>query len=93
MAWTPRHDRFLFLAALALGVLVLPFLVYLTGTYVFGSYASGGALGFVGDFMRGLATFRWHAWVIALGPLAIVAVWRGLWRLATPVRRPEADSG
>ncbi|HET9695144.1 MAG TPA: hypothetical protein VFP48_12245 [Steroidobacteraceae bacterium] len=84
MRWTRRHDRFLFLAALAFGVLVLPFLVYLTGTYVFGSYASGGALGFMGDFMRGLATFRWYAWSLALGPLAIVAVWRGLWALAAP---------
>jgi MFS superfamily sulfate permease-like transporter len=84
MAWTPRHDKLLYLAALAFGVLALPFLVYLTGTYVFGQYASGGALGFVGDFMRGLATFRWYAWSLALGPLAIVAVWRGLWRLAAP---------
>jgi hypothetical protein len=84
MAWTSRHDKFLLLAALAFGVLGLPFLVYLTGAYVFGSYASGGALGFVGDFMRGLATFRWYAWSLALGPLAIVAVWLALWRLAAP---------
>jgi hypothetical protein len=84
MTWTPRHDRLLFLAALAFGVLALPFLVYLTGTHVFGRYASGGALGFFGDFARGLATLRWYAWSVALGPLVIVAVWYGLWRLATP---------
>lgn len=84
MAWTSRHDKFLFLAALAFGVLVLPFFVYATGTYVFGSYASGGPLGFVGDFLRSLASFRWYAWSLALGPLVIVAVWRGLWRLAAP---------
>ena len=84
MNWTPRHDRYLLLAALAFGALVLPFLVYLTGTYVFGRYAAGGALGFFGDFARGLATLRWHAWSLALGPLAIVGVWRGLWWLAAP---------
>jgi hypothetical protein len=84
MPWTPRHDKLLFLAALAFGVLVLPFFVYLTGAYVLGNYASGGPLGFVGDYLRGLATFRWYAWSLALGPLVIVAVWRGLWRLAAP---------
>ncbi len=84
MRWTPRHDKLLFLAALAFGVLVLPFLVYLTGAYVLGHYASGGPLGFLGDYLRGLVTLRWHAWSLALGPLAIVAVWRGLLRLAAP---------
>jgi hypothetical protein len=82
MAWNPRHDKHLLVAALAFGVLVLPFLVHLTGTYVFGRYASGGALGFFGDFMRGLATLRWYSWSLALGPLVLVAIWRGLWRLS-----------
>ena len=88
MHWTPRHDRLLFLAAVAFGVLVLPFLVYFTGTHVFGGYASGGALGFFGDFARGLATARWHAWSLALGPVAIVGVWRALWRLSAPPPPP-----
>jgi cytochrome b561 len=88
MHWSQRHDRYLFLAALAFGVLVLPFLVYLTGTYVFGRYAAGGALGFFGDFARGLASFTWHAWALALGPVAIVAIWRALWRLSAPSPPP-----
>jgi len=83
-----RQDTYLFLAALAFGVLVLPFLVYLTGTYVFGQYAAGGALGFFGDFARGLATLTWHAWAVALGPVAIVAIWRALWRLSAPPPPP-----
>ena len=84
----PRHHKYLFLAALAFGVLVLPFLVYLTGTYVFGSYASGGALGFFGDFARGLATAQWHAWAIALGPVVILGIWWALWRLSAPPPPP-----
>jgi hypothetical protein len=90
MQWTTRRDVLLFAAALAFGVLALPFLVYLTGTYVFGRYAAGGALGFFGDFTRGLATLRWHAWALALGPVAIVAVWYGLWRLASPTAPTRA---
>ena len=69
------------LAALAFGVLVLPFLVYLTGTYVLGSYSGGGALGFFGDFARGLASLRWYSWALALGPALLVAVWRGVWTM------------
>ena len=83
LAYTPGNDRYWLLAALAFGVLALPYLVYLTGTTLLGSYAAGGALGFYGDFARGLATLRWYSWTIALGPMAIVLVWRGLWRLAT----------
>jgi hypothetical protein len=88
MHWSPRHDRYLMLAAFAFGVLVLPFFVYVTGTYVFGRYAAGGALGFFGDFARGLAGFSWHAWALALGPVAIVGVWRALWRLSSPPPPP-----
>ena len=83
LAYTPGNDRYWLLAALAFGVLALPYLVYLTGTTLLGSYAAGSALGFYGDFARGLATLRWYSWTIALGPMAIVLVWRGLWRLAT----------
>ena len=86
MKWTHRHDPFWLLAALLFGVLVLPFLVHATGAFIFGRYASGGALAFFGEYMRGLATLRWYSWVLALGPVAIVAVWLGLWRLAQPAR-------
>ena len=81
MAYDPRNDKYWLLAALAFGVLALPFLVHATGAFLFGRYASGGALGFFGDFMRGLASLRWYSWALALGPACIVVMWRGLWRL------------
>ena len=84
MGFNPRNDRYWLPAALAFGVLVLPFLVHLTGTFVFGTYAAGGALGFFGDFVRGLAEVHWYSWALALGPLVVVAAWRGLWRLTSP---------
>jgi hypothetical protein len=91
MTWNARYDVYLLLAALGFGVLVLPFLVHLTGVYVFGGYASGGALGFFGDFVRGLATLRWYSWSLALGPVAVVAAWLGLWRISAP--RAATDRG
>jgi len=72
----PRRDKFWLLAALVCGVLVLPFLVHLTGVYVLGKYAAGGAAVFFGDYLRGLVTLRWYSWVLALGPLVIIASWR-----------------
>jgi hypothetical protein len=83
-----RNDKFWLFAALAFGLLVLPFLVHQTGLRVFGPYADGGAATFFGDFLRGLATLRWFTWLLALGPLAIVATWRGLGRLTA-----QRDSG
>jgi len=72
----PRRDKFWLLAALVFGALVLPFLVHLTGVYVLGKYAGGGAAAFFGDYLRGLVTLRWYSWVLALGPLVIIASWR-----------------
>jgi hypothetical protein len=89
MAFNPHNDRYWFLAALAFGFVVLPFLVHLTGVFFFGKYASGGALAFFGDFVRGLATMRWYSWSLALGPLAIIVAWRGLWRLTAKTSETE----
>jgi len=77
----PRNDKYWMLAALVFGLLVLPLLVHQTGLRAFGDYAGGGATTFFIDFLRGLATLRWYTWLLALGPLAIVAMWRGLGRL------------
>ncbi len=83
----PHRDRFWLLAALLFGLLVLPFLVHGTGAYVLGQYAGGGAAAFFGSYLRGLVTLRWYSWVLALGPLVIVASWGIL------VRRTPASRG
>ena len=83
MTFNARNDKYWWLAALVFGVLALPFLVHATGVFFFGRYAAGGALGFFGDFVRGLASFHWYSWTLALGPLVVVAAWRGAWRLTT----------
>jgi hypothetical protein len=87
MVLNPRHDKFWLLAALAFGLFVLPFLVHMTGLFVFGKYANGGAGAFFGDFLRGLATMRWYSWCLALGPLVLVGVWRLLWRATATASR------
>jgi hypothetical protein len=77
----PRRDKYWLLAALLFGVLVLPLLVFVTGAQLLGPYAGGGAGAFLADHLRGLGGLRWHAWTLVLGPVVVVAAWRGLGRL------------
>ena len=69
------------LIALLAGSLVLPLLVYFTGISVLGPYAKGGPGAFMADFFSDLAQLRWFSWSLALGPLVIVAIWRGIARV------------
>jgi hypothetical protein len=81
---TRRHDRLWLIAALAFGLLVLPWLVYATGRTLMGPYAGGGAAAFFAAFLGDLLTFRLHAWVLALGPLMILTCWVAVWRITAP---------
>ena len=82
----PRRDRFWLLAALLFGLVALPFLVHITGVYVLGKYAGGGAAAFFASYLRDLFALNWYSWVLALGPLLIVASWRILGRRAPSSR-------
>jgi hypothetical protein len=63
-------------AALLFGALLLPFLVYYTGTMTLGPYSHGGPLGFYGDFLASLARLQLSAWSLLLGPAALLLVVR-----------------
>ncbi len=56
-------------AALAVGLLVLPALIYGVGLALLGAYGQGGGLSeFYGDFFADLATPVGRAWLLACGP-------------------------
>jgi hypothetical protein len=74
-------------AALAFAACVLPFLVYYTGVFTFGPYARGGPWRFAGDYYADLLHLRGSAWVLLLGPVALVALWRALVAVAWPRTR------
>jgi hypothetical protein len=86
----PRRAALWVLAALAFGLLVLPFLVYQTGIRVFGQYPKGGAGALFADYLQGLVTLQWYSWALALGPALIVLLWLVLVGTGTRTRRhPE----
>jgi hypothetical protein len=71
-----KRDAAWLLIALFFGVLILPLLVYFTGTLLLGPYAKGGPGAFLAGYLADLASLRWISWTLALGPLVIAAIWR-----------------
>jgi hypothetical protein len=78
-----RHFAWV-VAALVFAALVMPFLVYLTGLKVLGPYSGGGAMRFLGDFYADLARLQPGAWLLLLGPVLLVVIWRSLVAYAWP---------
>jgi hypothetical protein len=79
-----NRDAAWVLLAVLFAAIVLPVLVFYTGTATLGPYARGGLGAFLADYVGDLARFRLGAWVLLLGPVALVAAWRVLVALAWP---------
>lgn len=62
----------LLVAALLLGITLIPVAVYFTGHEVLGDYAGGGLFRFWGDFFLALYRGQLPWWLLALGPYALV---------------------
>lgn len=76
---------------LAVGLFLLPALVYWVGTTLLGPYGEGAGVGtFYGDFFGDLASASGRAWTLAVGPLVLVSLLRLIF-----LRRSadEADEG
>lgn len=62
---------------LAVGLLLLPALIFTVGGSLLGAYGDNGGLGrFYGDFFGDLAEPSVRAWAIALGPLVLISTLR-----------------
>lgn len=84
-----RRQVALFGGALALGLLVVPLLIWIIGDRTLGPYTRGddprglGPLALYGDFFSGLAHGWLGYWAVALGPALLLLafrLWRGLLR-------------
>jgi hypothetical protein len=81
--------------ALAFGILVMPFLIWLGGNRVLGPYTHGddpqaGPWGLFADYVVGLVHGSAVFWGVALGPLALLLLVRGflaLFRSVPQLRR------
>ena len=81
---------------LAVGLLLLPALIFTVGGSMLGPYGDNGGLGrFYGDFFGDLAEPSVRAWAIALGPLVLISILRlifvGTGRRPDQPRGPDED--
>ncbi len=68
---------------LAIGIGLMPCLIFLIGRGALGPYAHGSLLSLWHDFLVGLAGGSEAVWFIALGPYLLVLLLRGARRLLT----------
>lgn len=80
---------------LAIGLFVLPAIIYWVGIVLLGPYGEGAGPGtFYADFFSDLAAFSAPAWLIALGPVVLVSLLRLVffnWRAREHEEDDEAD--
>ena len=75
---------------LAIGLFVLPAIIYGVGTVLLDSYGENQGLGaFYADFFRDLAEPSGRTWTLALGPLLLIYAVRALFIGAASPDRPE----
>ena len=83
-----KGERELWLAgtAIAFGLLVLPFLIYVAGNTTLGPYEQGGLGLYLLDFLKGLVRPHLVYWLIVVGPYLMITLARGLWLLRKRLR-------
>ena len=73
-----RRELLTLALGLAVGLLVMPVLIWLVGSVLLGPYANGGLGNLLKDYFLALARGSLAYWLVALGPYAVVWLVRGL---------------
>jgi hypothetical protein len=73
---TVRREFLWLLIGLPVGVLLLPPLIWLVGSRLFGPYAGGNTRDLVDHFFRGLGQGQQAFWIVALGPYLAILILR-----------------
>lgn len=76
-----RREGLIAGAALLVGLLLMPLLVWLAGHVFLGDYANGGPFSLLADFLRGLVRGETAYWIVLAGPYAFLTLGRLLRRL------------
>lgn len=80
-----RRELAIAAAAVAFGLLVLPFAVYVVGQRMLGEYeADSGALGLAESIWRDFLSLRLPALILVLSPYLTIQLWRATRRVWRP---------
>ncbi len=85
---TIRREVLWMLIALPVGVLLLPPLVWLVGSRVFGPYVGGNARDLIDHYFQGLVQGHQAFWIVALGPYLAILTLRLTVAAVRAARRP-----
>jgi hypothetical protein len=77
-----RREAVLAAAALLVGLLLMPVLVWLAGRFTLGEYTHGGVFALLADYLRGLARGEMAFWIMLLGPYGFLLLGRFAFRIA-----------
>ncbi|MFT3905312.1 MAG: hypothetical protein QM718_03290 [Steroidobacteraceae bacterium] len=82
-AWRrgPGPEALVLACALAIGVVVVPLLIWVVGSAALGPYAGGSVFSLWGAYLSALVHFSLAFWLLALAPYALlwfVRIWRGV---------------
>ncbi len=83
-----RREFLCIAIALPVGVLLLPPLIGLVGSHVFGPYAGGNTRDLVDHYFRGLGQGGQAFWIVALGPYVAILTVRLTAAAVRAARRP-----
>jgi hypothetical protein len=72
----PKLEALTLGLALLVGLLIMPLLVFLAGSYTLKSYANGGVFALLFDFYKGLFQLRPSCWIVLIGPLVFLTFFR-----------------
>jgi len=80
----------IFVILLAVGLFIMPVLIWVVGRATLGPYTDGGPFALLVDFFSGLKSGSLVYWCVAFGPYVFVMILRGCWRfMRSPSRKSD----
>jgi hypothetical protein len=72
----PKFEALTLALALLVGLVVMPVLIFIAGSYALKSYADGGLFSLFTNFCKGLVDFRPSCWIVLIGPFVFLTFFR-----------------
>ena len=72
----PKFEALTLAIALLVGLVIMPVLIFIVGSYALKSYAHGGLLALFVDFCKGLVDLRPSCWIVLIGPFVFLSFFR-----------------
>lgn len=72
----PKFEALTLAIALLVGLVIMPVLIFIVGSYALKSYAHGGLFALFVDFCKGLVDLRPSCWIVLIGPFVFLSLFR-----------------